>query len=876
MSWWSRFHHALRGHPVDREIDEEMESHIAEAVERGRDAAEARAAFGSRLRIGEESHEIRVLPWLDSLRADILFGWRQLRKHKVASAAAVLSLGLATGACTAAFRLIDALLLRPMPVAEPERLYAMFTLGYDPGGHLRLGESNEYPQFQTMRAAVKHDADLIAVSYGERIELTYSSDQEIEKAHRQFVSGWMFDSFGLTPAAGRLFTESDDEKPHAHPYAVLSYDYWTRRFGKDPKVVGRRFRMDNDLYQIVGVAPQGFTGTEPGTMTDIFLPTMMYAGVTHDDWGWIRTFVRMKPGRSVKAVRDRLQTVFTAVQSERAKGFVGWPQKRLEKFLHQTVLVLPAGGGISYMRKEYSLPLELLAVLVGLVLLIACANVANLLMGQAAARAREMALRVSIGAGRGGLIQLVLAESAILAVLASVVGALFAWWSAPYVVARINPADDPARLALPVDWRLLGFGLASTVGVTFLFGLFPALRASGTQPVSALKGGEDPHARRRLMHGTIAVQVAFCCLVLFVAGLLVTSFDRLANQPTGFSSERLLAVDTEARPGQTLVFWNQVAEHLRELPGVERVAMAGWPLLSGIGSNGFVSVNGAVVGDRLAYFLNVSPGWLETMKIPLIDGRDLRPDDVYPGAAIVNEAFAKEYFGGANPVGRWFARSGTTRLEVVGLVGNARYRDMREPITPTAYVPYRSDADGRVSHATLLLRTAGGSPLAMAGILRGEVARARPEFRVSNVRTQIDINRSQTVRERLLAMLASFFAVIALLLAGIGLYGVLDYSVLQRRREIGIRFAVGAPPSRIVNVVIREVFAMVACGAVLGSGLGLLAARYVNTLLYGVKPGEPELLVAAAFTMFAIAAAAAIAPVARAVRIEPLVVLKSD
>lgn len=875
MSLWSRFYNALRTRRLDREIDEELESHFAEALERGRDPQEARRAFGSRLHIGEQSREIRVLPWLDSLRADTVFGWRQLRKHKVASAAAILSLGLAIGACTSAFRLLDALLLRPMPIAQPERLHAMFTLGYDPGGHLRLGESNEYPQFATMRAAVRHDAELIATSYGERIELTYGSEQEIEKAHRQFVSGWMFDAFGLKPALGRLFTESDDDKPRAHPYAVLSYDYWTRRFGRDPRVLGRRFRMDNDLYQIVGVASRGFTGTEPGTMTDIFLPTMMYAGVTHDDWGWVRTFVRMRPGASIEAVRDRLQAVFNAVQGERAKGFTGWPKMRLEKFLHQKVLVLPASGGLSYMRQEYSRPLKVLGVLVGLVLLIACANLANLLTGQAAARAREMALRVSIGAGRARLTQLVLLESALLAVLASAMGALFAWWSAPYVVNRINPADDPARLLLPADWRVLGFGMALTIAVTFLFGLFPALRSSATQPVSALKGGDDPHARRKLMHGMIALQVAFCCVVLFVAGLLVASFGRLVNQPTGFSSERLLAVDVETQPRQAPVFWNQVAEHVGLLPGVERVAIAGWPLLSGTGSNGFISINGTPVGDRLAYFLDVSPGWLETMKIPLVDGRDFRPDDVYPGVAIVNEAFAKEYFGGADPVGRWFGR-GTVPLQVVGLVADARYRNMREPITPTAYIPFRLSRNQPIAHATLLVRTVSDNPLVLAGMLRREVPRARPEFRVSNIRTQAEINRSQTVRERLLATLALFFAVVALLLAAIGLYGVLDYSVLQRRREIGIRIAIGAPYCRLAGIVVSDIFAMVACGAVLGSGLGLVSARYLDALLYGVKSTEPGLLLGAALTMMLTAAAAAIGPVVRAVRTDPAAVLKLD
>jgi predicted permease len=875
MSLWSRFYNALRNRQLSREIDEELDSHLAEAAENGRDPEEARRAFGSMLRVGEQSYEIRVLPRLDSLRADTIFGWRQLRKHKIASVAAILSLGLAIGASISAFRLIDALLLQPLPIAEPERLYAMFTRGYDPGGHFRLGDSNEYPQFRAMRAAVKNDAELIATSFGERIDLTYGSEAEIEKAHRQFVSGWMFDSFGLKPALGRLFTESDDDKPRTHPYAVLSYDYWTRRFGRDPKILGRSFRMDNDLYQIVGIAPRGFSGSEPGTMTDIFLPTMMYAGATREDWSWVRTFVYMRPQGSVTAVRDRLQAVFHAVQTERAKSFVGWPKRRLDNFLSQTILVLPASGGLSYTRQEYSRPLQVLTVLVGLVLLIACANVANLLTGQAAGRSREMALRVSIGAGRGRLTQLALVESTLLAVLASAVGTAFAWWSAPYVVEHINPADDPTRLALPADWRVLGFGLALTIGVTFLFGLFPALRALAMQPVSALKGSDTENGRPRLMHGLISVQVAFSCIVLFLAGLLLKSFDRLENQPTGFSSERLLALDVEAQPRQAPVFWNQVAEHLQEVPGVERVAIAGWPLLSGVGANGFVSVNGTPASDRLAYFLNVSPHWLDTMSIPLVDGRDFEPDDVDPGAAIVNETFAKEYFGGANPLGRWFAR-GTIRLQVVGLVRDARYRNMRETIAPTAYVPFRSGGEEPVNSATFMVRTVGENPLALAGMLRREVPRARPEFRVSNIRTQLEINRSQTIRERLLATLALFFAVAALLLAGIGLYAVLDYSVLQRQREIGIRIAVGAPPGRVASTVVSAILVMVSGGALCGIGLGLPAAEYAQSLLYEVKPTETDVLMGVIFTILGITALAAIAPVARAVRIDPMTVLKVE
>jgi hypothetical protein len=321
--------------------------------------------------------------------------------------------------------------------------------------------------------------------------------------------------------------------------------------------------------------------------------------------------------------------------------------------------------------------------------------------------------------------------------------------------------------------------------------------------------------------------------------------------------------------------WDQLAERLRELPGIERVSLAGWPLLSGFGSNGFISVNGAPPGDRLAYFLNVSPGWLDTMRIPLLDGRDFRPGDVYPGAAIVNEAFAKEYFAGANPVGRWFDR-GKVRMQVVGLVRDARYRNMREPITATAYIPFRYVGDETVSHAALLVRTASRNPLAMAGMLRREIPRVRPQFRVTNIRTQVEINQSQTLRERLLATLAAFFAALALLQAGIGLYGVMDYSVVQRRREIGIRIAVGAPAGRVIRIVVADVFAMAAYGVLVGVALGIAVAGQVDALLYGVRPAEPGLVAAVAFILLLMAAVAAIAPVTRAVKTDPVTALKAE
>src|SRR6185437_12593712 len=606
--------------------------------------------------------------------------------------------------------------------------------------------------------------------------------------------------------------------------------------------------------------------------TDVFIPTMMHAGVTHDDWSWIRTFVRLKPGVSPEPVRDKLQTVFNAVQRGRAKGFTGWPKRRLENFLNQRILVKPAAAGLSDMSKDFGRALVVLAVLVVFVLLIACANVANLLAAQAAARAREMALRVSVGAKPWRLVQLVLVESALLALLATWIGGLFAWWSAPWVVARINPPDNPARLLLPPDWRVLGFALALAASVTFLFGMLPALRASVVKPAKALKGGEDSRSRRLLMHVLIAAQVAFCFLILFAAGLFVSTFDRLAKQPTGFSADRLLALDTVAKPAQPTVFWYQMTEHLRALPGVEQAALAAWPLLSGNGQNGFVAVNGGPPHGLLAYFLSVSPGWLDVMKIPLLDGRDFREGDTYPGVAIVNEAFAKEYFHGQDPVGKSFERTfASRRFEIVGLVRDARYRNMREPITATAYLPLRlSDQAEALSNATFLVRTSSSNPLTLAPILRREVRRARSEFRVSNIRTQMEINASQTVRERLLAMLALFFAAVALLLAGAGLYGVLDYSVSQRRREIGIRMAVGAQAGDVAWRVTADVFFMVAAGALAGFGLGMASVRYVAALLYEVKGADLGVLALPPLAIFTLALLAALPAVIRAVRIDPV------
>jgi len=771
---------------------------------------------------------------------------------------------------------MDAMLWRPLPISTPERLYVFSRDLRVTGGKVWTGDQFEYPLFRQMRAQVKGQAELIAVSGADRIDLTYGSDQETEKAYQQYVSGWMFHSFGIQPALGRVFSEDDDLTPGAHPYAVLSYEYWKGRFAEDPAVLGRTFRTGSDVYQIIGVAEGPFTGTEPGRATDIFLPTMMMKNnaILRSDYQWFRIFAQLGTGVNAARIGEELRPTFRAFAEERAKVSFGNPE--VATLLRQQKLVMnPAPAGVSGLQKEYGPALFALGVLVLLVLLISCANIANLMTAQATARRREMALRVSIGAGRWRLVQLVVVECALLAFFAAGIGAAFAWWAAPLVVGMISTPEYPVRLMLPSDWRVLGFGVVMALGCTMLFGLAPALRASAVKPVSALKGG-DPHTRQRMMRLLVAAQVAFCVLVLFVAGLFMATSDRLSHQRTGFSAERLLTLETVTPKPLPDVLWSQVAERLRTEPGVEASALCEWPLMTGASWNGFISVNGAAAGPVTSYFLSVSPEWRAMMKIPLLQGRDFRADDNQPGSALVNEAFVRQYLVTGSPVGRSFdvalSQGHRNHYQIVGVVGDARYRDMREPMRPTAYFPFK----GNYSRATFIIRTTSANPLAMASAVRAEVPRARPGFRVSTIRTQAALIEQHTARERLLSMLALFFGVVAVSLAGVGLYGVLDYSVLQQQREIGIRMAIGAKSAAIAQTLVLHLFALVLAGSLIGIILGFLSARFIETLLFEVKATDVGVLAMPTVTILAVALLAALPAIVRAVRIDPAAMLRLE
>ena len=892
MSLFSRIANVFRADRLNREIDEELNSHIDHAIAAGRDPDEARRAFGPLHRQREAGHSIRVAGWLGSLRADVSFGWRQLCRNKVASSAAVLSLALGIGSCVAAFRLIDALLWRPLPISNPGRLYVLSRKMI--GLYGKPAEDNYWstPDFNLMRDAARIDlkdqADLIAISDADRTDITWSTEDDTEKAHVAYVSGNMFSIFGLKPALGRLLAPADDRALGASPYAVISWDYWNHRFGRDPQVLGRPLHIGDQTFEIIGVAPSDFTGTEKGTVTDIFLPLGMNSSSTQDRIDWHHIFLMLKPGvnpaTALEPLRQHLSAVNRAFGSACSTCFRGETKADIDRYLNQKLVFYPAGAGISDLQKEYRRLLGVLGLLVALVLLIACVNVANMMTAQAAARAHEMALRISIGAGRRRLIQLILTQSALLAILAFIIGAFFAAWSAPFVLSLINPLDNPARLALNADWRVLGFGFGLIVVVILLLGLLPALRASAVRPVAALKGG-DPHSPRRLMRGAIALQVAFCFLVLFLASLFIASFQRLQNRPLGFSTDRLLLLETVAGKGQLPVVWNQTAEALRAAPGVESVAISGWPILGRIRINSDISINNAPPSPTPAFFLNISPGWLSTMKIPLLSGRDFLSQDTSPGSAIVNETFVRTFFPGLGPgetpIGRTFERGVNQPVnKIVGVTPDLPDHDLREPDGAVFYVPFNAidvkSSPSAADFATFVIHTEAQNPLSLANSLRRLIAERHNGLRVSNITTELELVRDQTVRERLIATLAAFFAAVAQLLAAVGLYAVLNYSVLQRRREIGIRMAIGSTRAAIVRLVTLDIFLMIALGSCAGLALGFGAARYVASLFYQVKATDADMLALPASAILVAALLATLPAVLRALRTDPTEILRAE
>jgi predicted permease len=680
----------------------------------------------------------------------------------------------------------------------------------------------------------------------------------------------------------RLLSPADDAKPGASPVAVVAYDYWMRRFGGDPSVIGRTFRSDFGTLEIVGVAPNGFTGTEPGLITDVFMPAKLNAeALNTPGWSWFRIWLRPGVGVDAREVQSLLQASFRAEHLERVKRFpADTPNSRIEAYLSEQLLLQPAGAGVSVLQKSFRRPLWIVASLAALLLLIACANVANLLLARSTTRRVELALRVSIGASRQRLVQLMLVESALLALAACAIGVLFATWAAPFIVSLLAPVERPVKLVLAFDWRTLAAGVIITLSATMLLGVLPALRASNVRPVrGALKESRASRGHRRVTDAIVAGQMALCVFLLFGAALFVGTLGRLQNKPLGFDAGGVMHAIVEGRQRLDGAAWQQIADSVRALPRIESVALAAWAPLTGNRWRSSVTVPGIQSPSAAPNWVNVGPGYFAAMRTRLIEGREFVAHDVppqnnggriVPGVAIVNRAFARAYFGGASPIGRRvIVDSSAAPLEIVGRAEDAVYFNVRETMHPAVFVPF-----GPRHSATLLVRTA--ATVGLRAALVQEISNLSPGLRVREVEPLDAYVTQQMVRERLLATLSTFFASLALILSAIGLYGILNYAVTRERRQIGLRMALGATASHVVALITARVVVLLCAGAAAGLASGFVLGRASEALLFHIAPTDIGAIAPPILALVAAALLAALPPALRAVRVDPMEALKLE
>jgi len=887
MSWISRAVGVFRSGRLNRDLDDEIRFHLEARIEEytseglsfAEASARARREFGSPALVRDASRDIKLLPRLDAILRDVTFAIRLWRRNKLVVGAALVSLSLAIGACTAAFSLIDAVILRTLPVDDPSSLiYVALRAPDEPRDAL----SFNYPLFREMRAASARQVRLFAVSDQAKREAAFDDTAYAEKVYAQWVSGDAFAILNVKPALGRVLASTDDINPGQHPVAVLSYDFWRRRFGGNPAVLGRWVTIREKTLQIVGVAARGFTGVEPGIMTDVWAPTMMWddRAIADPDTRWFRTWGRIQPGVADEQVRTVLQTIFTTFAREKVALRPEESQDRLNRLLNTRVHLRSAATGPSGLRQNFAVALWTLAAIAALVLLIAAMNVASLLVARAAARQREMALRAAIGAGRGRLIQQALIESGLLALASCVLGALLSIVVTPRLVSMISTSGTTVRLDVQPDWRVLAFLGAMAVFVTFVFGLAPALRASAASPADALRSGGGRHSTAvNSFRPLVASQIAFSFVVLFVGGLCLTSFVKLLRTDLGFDPDNLALVNiTASTTGlsqeQTLPSWIALVERLDQTPGIDAASFSRWGLFSGSGRNKTVRIPGRPVDGYTPWYMPVSPRFLRAMRIPLVAGRDFEWRDVRPAvptAVIVNESFASRYFPGESAIGKRFVRvdagAALVDQEVIGVVKDAKYTDLREPAPPTVYEPYQPQ-----NAAVLQVRTRLEMG-ALVATLRGEVPRAHAAFRLGDVTPQSTLVANHLVRDRALAVLSAFFSLVAGVLVMVGVYGLLSYSVVQRTREIGIRLALGAQSSQIVTLVLSGIGGVTLAGLVIGGVGAAFAGRFMTTLLFEAERAGIWSIAAPLLSLLAVCALAALVPARRAARIAPTTAL---
>jgi predicted permease len=813
--------------------------------------------------------------------------YRTLRAAPAVSAIAILSLGLGIGANTAMFSILDRLLLRALPVRDASRLAVVGS------GAPNAAWTN--PVWEEIRNRRELFDGAFAWS-SSRFNLAQGGRTEFVDG--VWTSGRYFDVLGVRPILGRTWNATDDARGGGPdgPAAVISYAFWQRRFGGAADVVGRSITVERVAYTIVGVTPPGFFGVDVGRSFDIAIPLGTEPLIRgkessldrRSSW-WLNVFVRLHADQSMEAGTAALRGVQPQIRDATVPP--NWREEDKKTYLNQPLTLSSAATGLSALRSRYRRPLTTIMVVVGLVLLIACANIANLLLARATARRHELSVRLALGASRWRLAQQLLAESLLLAGIGGILGLVFAQWFSRLLVRQLSDATRNVYLDLSVDWRMLLFTGGVAVTTAIVFGVAPAMRATRVQPNDAIKEhGRTPAGQSRFALGNllVVVQVALSLMLVVGAGLFVRTFTSLSHADIGFERDPVLIASINAQPLQLdSQARRQLFLRLRDaaaaVPGAEEAALSVVSPISGSSWNYELElVDGKRIEspDRLAYANFVTPGWFKTYGTHLIAGRDITESDVEgsPDVVIVNEAFARKFLAGANPIGHRirepaYPNTPNPEREIVGYVANAAYRGIREAVPPTMYIPYRQNPT-TPSSAILSIRTAAGSPMLLANGVTSALTQVNPNISIT-LRPLADQVGASLTQERLIAMLSAFFGGLALLLAGLGLYGVTAYAVSRRRTEIGIRLALGADPRGVIGMVLKRVATLVLAGVAIGAVASLWAGRFVATLLYGLESRDPLTFVGAAVTLTAIGALAGFIPAARASRIDPAEVLRN-
>lgn len=840
---------------------------------------------------------------MSTLMADVRLALRGWRNAPGFTAIAVLSVALGIGVTAAIFTLVDHVLLRTLPIRDPKSLVQLSFTGMRYGSNWGEGRELSYPMYRELRDR----SDVFeGVCAGFIRVMHVGRAGHVERVDGELVTGSYFSVLGVGAALGRVLTPDDDRTPGGHRVAVLSYGFWQSRFAGDPAIVNSSILINGRSYTVVGVARQGFEGEELGRQTQVYVPMMMKADIT-PGWNglderlfrWLRVFARLQPGVSGEQAQAALQPYFKSLLELDLNDpeFARASSRDRERYVANQLTVSDASQGRSGFRLDMTTPLWVLMATAAGVLLIACANVANLLLARGASRQREMAVRLALGASRGRICSQLIVESLVLAIAGGVFGLGIAAFGAPLVLAFFANPDMPPPVSTSPDWRMLAFtfGVSAITGV--LFGLAPALQSIRPRIAPTLKehAGSVLGGQARLRKALVASQVAVSLLLLAGAALFIRTLDNLLKVDVGFNAERVISFNVDPSlngypPERVQQFAKSLMERLNATAGIEAAGLATERLLQGGGWASSITVEGyQPKGDETStqWCNSISPGFFRAMGIPVIAGRDFNDRDMLSLAsprqdfryrvAIANEKFARHYFGDANPIGRRIGFGGDpntpTPIEIVGVVRDSTYTDVRDEIQRQLFFPYFEDATP--SGFTVYSRTTRSAETMFATI-RQTVAALEPGLPVHGTRTLESQVSLSLRRERLVATMTAMFGVLATLLAVVGLYGVMSYTVARRTREIGVRVAFGAQAKDIRWLVIREVLIITAAGIAIGLPTAWWLGRYVSTQLYGVQPGDPLAIGGAVVLLASIACLAGLVPSARAARLNPTVALRQE